>query len=75
MFSSILLFTSPLSGEFHQNNRHGFGVKIYADGDVYSGQWENDVKQGELSVFLVFVENVYISVFICHVIQDVIIKL
>lgn len=28
-------------GEYKNNKAHGYGIKKYADGNVYMGMWEN----------------------------------
>ncbi|KAJ3090611.1 hypothetical protein HK102_003202 [Quaeritorhiza haematococci] len=36
-----------MEGAFVKGKRHGYGVFIYANGDVYEGSWEDDLKHGE----------------------------
>ena len=33
-------------GAFVEGKRHGQGVYLYVNGDVFQGEWENDVKHG-----------------------------
>jgi radial spoke head protein 1 len=36
-----------LIGQFIQGKRQGKGTYSYVNGDIYDGEWENDVKQGQ----------------------------
>lgn len=33
--------------------RHGLGTMMYANGDMYEGQWSNDVKHGQGTFFYI----------------------
>lgn len=49
IFYSIrcLVETLQVIGHFAQGKRHGQGSYVYVNGDVYDGQWENDLKHGQ----------------------------
>lgn len=34
-------------GSFVKGKRHGTGKFLYANGDLYDGQWEGDLKHGQ----------------------------
>ena len=33
-------------GNFVNGKRHGHGVYVYTNGDVYQGNWSEDIKEG-----------------------------
>lgn len=37
---------SRYKGQFFQGKRHGVGIYYYSNGDVYGGQWSNDLFDG-----------------------------
>ena len=39
------LYLSPVvgSGEWREGVRHGRGVNTYSNGDIYTGQWVDDI--------------------------------
>ncbi|XP_071250275.1 radial spoke head 10 homolog B isoform X4 [Salvelinus alpinus] len=39
--------TSWYEGELVNNNREGWGVRCYPSGNLYEGQWRNNVRHGE----------------------------
>ena len=39
-------------GQFSKDKREGYGVKIYPDGTIFEGFWENDQKHGTGTVTL-----------------------
>ena len=38
-------------GEFHTNNRNGFGIHYYSDMSTYIGYWKDGIKVGK-SIFI-----------------------
>ncbi|CAK6978754.1 radial spoke head 10 homolog B [Scomber scombrus] len=39
--------TSWYKGDWVKNNREGWGVRYYPSGNIYSGEWKNNVRNGE----------------------------
>lgn len=35
---------STYTGDFHDGKADGYGVKKYADGSVYEGEWKHDMR-------------------------------
>lgn len=44
--SLITQFLTQFLGAFVAGKRQGQGAYLYINGDVYQGEWENDVKHG-----------------------------
>ena len=52
-------------GQFENGKRHGTGSYVYANGDSYTGNWENDVKsgQGKLTGILILIRKLRLFFF------------
>ena len=50
-YASLWLFFHQ--GSFVGGKRHGQGVYLYVNGDVYQGEWEEDVKHGDGTLLVI----------------------
>lgn len=42
---------SSYDGEWYKNNRHGIGRGIYPNGDIYEGEWKDDIPMGNCTFY------------------------
>ena len=47
------------SGDWKENKKHGYGIKIYDNKDKYEGYWENDLRNGKGTYWLCIGKNKY----------------
>lgn len=47
----LSIYASLALGDWSDNKMHGQGVYAYASGDIYTGAFENGVKQGSGSYY------------------------
>lgn len=46
MKTKVYVDRSKYKGEFLNSKRHGTGIYYYTNGDIYGGQWKDDVFEG-----------------------------
>lgn len=47
------------TGDWKENKKHGYGIKIYDNKDKYEGYWENDLRNGKGTYWLCIGRNKY----------------
>ena len=47
------------AGDWKENKKHGYGIKIYDNKDKYEGYWENDLRNGKGTYWLCIGKNKY----------------
>ena len=47
------------TGDWKENKKHGYGIKIYDNKDKYEGYWENDLRNGKGTYWLCIGKNKY----------------
>ena len=58
-----------MTGDWQQDRRHGSGSMAHANGDVYTGPWSDDMRQGEYIYLYVYVYvymyvHIYLNIYI-----------
>jgi hypothetical protein len=46
-------------GDWKDNKKHGYGIKIYSNKDKYEGYWDNDLRNGKGTYWLCIGKNKY----------------
>ena len=43
----VIQYGHNYTGDFKDGKRHGTGKYIYPNGDIYEGEWKNNIREGE----------------------------